>query len=1183
MHPNRFGEFFHALFGKTRSAAPTRAVDGDSDALFAELEEALGEFGFRWLCCCAIYPALRFPLTAYLGQFLARECGREAPSEEDYLALCRLPWFRAGAMPPEVRESLKRCLEPQRIESIEGAIKEFLDKADKETLEFVVDPTTQFDINRKTTEEEIPQDELLKHRDSGDTPAADAISVRYVLGSFVKSTRTSSFHASRAIARRLDLPLTGWREDGTIPLAIASVVAGLLIWKGADPLIEPMFRVSETVEIKKEISTESEENIRQPERFAKWRELSSQAIGAYRDKQYETSLKLTQQALEIAQNAFGDRDPATLTSLSNIATLQRLLGSPDTSASPRKAEQASVQASAKQPVLASDTSALYDRPVLVIDPGMHTAPIMRAAVDAAGKYVVTGSDDKTVRVWAVEDGKLLRTIRVPAGPGDVGKIHAVAINPDGSLIAAGGRTAGIGGKEMIYLFDRASGRTVQRITGLPNAVDNLMFSPDGSRLAAVLGGANGLRVYGKDQGWGEIGRDTDYGDNSYGAGFAADGRLATSSYDGKIRLYDRDLRLVATVEAKGGHRPYGTAFSPEGNRLAVGFTDSVAVDLYDGTNLTALRGPDTAGIDNGNLASVAWSVDGATLYAGGRFDRGSGSPVVAWGDRGRGPRRFLTAGRSSVTSLAALPDGGMVASAGDPFLARFDGKGGTAWTSLAPVADFRDQSHTLALSPDGMMVDFGYESGGKTPARIDLASLKLTRDPTKDGVTAPPRQDGLAIENWIDNVAPSLAGKPLPLQPYEISRALAIAPDGQRFVLGTDWTLRAFDRDGRPIWQQPAPTSTWAVNISGDGRLVVAAYGDGTIRWHRLDDGRELLAFMPLPDRSNWVAWTREGFYAATAGTRGVLQWAVNRSWDAPMETIPVSDIANFYRPDAIKLIIREMDLGRVIGLADMARAREAVRRRDAGGISPGARLHVLAVGINDYGPKAKSAQLRYAAADARDVLAAFNRESGGLYAAVQSQFLRDQDATWEGILDAFAVMRRAMQSGGGQDTAVVYFSGHGTIMDEQFNLVTYGIDIGNPAGLKKATLSQAELQGELAQLAALGRVVVLLDTAESGAIADAAVGDTALGKALTAANPRITVLTAASKGQAAREEASLGHGVFTFAVLEALDKADTDRNGIITVSELISYVKARARGLGGPEPQATMSFDGDLFTAHLR
>jgi WD domain, G-beta repeat len=58
-----------------------------------------------------------------------------------------------------------------------------------------------------------------------------------------------------------------------------------------------------------------------------------------------------------------------------------------------------------------------------------------------GAYAVTGSDDKTTRIWAAATGQLLRTIRLPQGPGHVGKVYAVAISPDGALVAAGGWTA----------------------------------------------------------------------------------------------------------------------------------------------------------------------------------------------------------------------------------------------------------------------------------------------------------------------------------------------------------------------------------------------------------------------------------------------------------------------------------------------------------------------------------------------------------------------------------------------------------------------------------------------------------------------------------------------------------------------------------------------------------------------
>jgi WD40 repeat protein len=65
-------------------------------------------------------------------------------------------------------------------------------------------------------------------------------------------------------------------------------------------------------------------------------------------------------------------------------------------------------------------------------------------------------------------------------------------------------------------------------------------------------------------------RDTEYGDRIWGVTFSADGQLATASYDGKVRLYDRAFRLVVPPkQVTGGREPFGIAFSPDGAFPAV--------------------------------------------------------------------------------------------------------------------------------------------------------------------------------------------------------------------------------------------------------------------------------------------------------------------------------------------------------------------------------------------------------------------------------------------------------------------------------------------------------------------------------------------------------------------------------------------------------------------------------------
>src|SRR6202012_4889199 len=122
------------------------------------------------------------------------------------------------------------------------------------------------------------------------------------------------------------------------------------------------------------------------------------------------------------------------------------------------------------------------RPMLRIETGMHVAVINRIGVDAQCRLAATASDDKTLRLWSLPGGRLLRTLRVPIGDGDAGKLNATALSPDGRFVAAGGSDAF--STDAVYIFDTTNGTLIARVGAFEEVIDHLAFSPDGRWLAA---------------------------------------------------------------------------------------------------------------------------------------------------------------------------------------------------------------------------------------------------------------------------------------------------------------------------------------------------------------------------------------------------------------------------------------------------------------------------------------------------------------------------------------------------------------------------------------------------------------------------------------------------------------------------------------------------------------------------
>jgi WD40 repeat protein len=542
-------------------------------------------------------------------------------------------------------------------------------------------------------------------------------------------------------------------------------------------------------------------------------------------------------------------------------------------------------------------------PILRVESEMHGALIRRLVFDPVHRRLITAGDDKTLRVWRLPHGRLERVLRPPIGPGYEGRIYALAVSPDGNTLAAGGWTGWDWDAEgSVYLFDARSGELIRRVAGFPDVIGSLAYSKDGRQLAVGLHADGGLWLL-RTSDYAPVARDEAYRDKILGTDFDREGRLAVVALDGYVRLYDRDLKLAGRLRTAPGRKPLTVRFSPDGRLLALSFHDAVAPAVLNAADLSLAFTPDTSGLRGlAAVTDVAWSDDGATLFACGEFTAPDRAAIFRWGARGRGALEELpVAARLRIADLQPLPGGGLAFAAEDPALGVLDAAGRQVLARGPQVLHFGHHDGTLKVSADGARVQFALGPGEARPVRFSLAARELRHGAGSELSGAATSSPSFAFAEWRNEARPVINGARLQLDDYEVGRAYAVSPDDSSLVLGTEWALRAYDRNAKPRWKVAAPAVVRNVVVTPRGDVAVASLSDGTIRWYRMEDGVEFLALFVNPSDEEWIAWTPAGYYASSTGGDNYIGWHLNRGKNIAGDFYRAIQFERIlYRPDLV-------------------------------------------------------------------------------------------------------------------------------------------------------------------------------------------------------------------------------------------------------------------------------------------
>ena len=581
-------------------------------------------------------------------------------------------------------------------------------------------------------------------------------------------------------------------------------------------------------------------------------------------------------------------------------------------------------------------------PVFRIETGMHTQSIRAVSTDRAGSVMVTGGYDKTLRVWSLSDGRLLKVLRPPIGPGNEGLVYSVAMSHDGTLVACGGFTAFYGGKKEkpeegfnIFIFSRSSGKLLMRIPGIPGVVSTLDFSPDGKLLAAGYPG--GLRIFRLHDRAGHVSFETTVelsfeNERIETARFHPGGTSLISLSDaGKIRKHS----LTTSGGTAAGHRdavvtgmkPRRLALSPDGTKIAIGFDSPGSLEVRDASDLSLMYHPQLGRHARSTYLAVAWSADSSTLYAaGGRTIDGRKAVLAFNGEQEPVVHKLPLA--DFINALATLPNGRFIAVSADPGIAVCTQSGTITMEKVAGQMTLAATKDKLRLSHDGLSAVMAMKTSKTMPTQTAKKFLFSLMDRDLTAVTPSAGNDGYASQrenhdNFRIEKAPEeiiVNGRTTKLSKGDSYQHHVIAPDGETALVATVFRVFAIERSGSIRWQISSPRTVSALAVSGDGRFAVVAHASGSINWYRMKDRIWLASLMLLHEGGRWLIWTPHGFYDASPGSEDMIGWHINSGKDREAQFFPASRFrSEKYKPGLLNSFFEDFDIEKLKRAAGVA------------------------------------------------------------------------------------------------------------------------------------------------------------------------------------------------------------------------------------------------------------------------
>lgn len=598
---------------------------------------------------------------------------------------------------------------------------------------------------------------------------------------------------------------------------------------------------------------------------------------------------------------------------------------------------------------------------VTIDTKGHMGLVKNVAFSPDGSLLYSASDDKTIRVWDVASGLLLKTYRGYIEDNHIGMINSGALSPNGDIFLAGGFLGSNERTGDIRIHNAHTGELIGLLEGNDEPVVALQFSPEGYlAFSGTNNGTVGIWNVNSKQGV----RLDGHSDGVYGICVAPkSGWFMSCGYDQKLVLWNYtkiaekgELEYVE-MERKHTGQIRNCAWSPSGKYIVtVGFDNKIILWNSKGKfieEVDHIVDPNLGETYNmGDINCVAFSASGDRIVVGTSLSNGHNAIIYSIPDGNR--LREFDVHTNAVISCAWFGENTIATAGGnDREILIWDASTGEIKNTLKGEG----KRMWRVAAGEGYAIGFGQTTKripavndfGELESAFNLSNLDLINRPDFSAYTSEViSNDSISISVNEDN-------------PYQIDisngstinvsgdtdgniRCISLAPDGN-VVVGCSYRTTMYNLKGKQIKEYKGHSAeVYSMAFSHDGRFMYTASGDQTIKiWNLADEGKlrmtfeeymdyverefgkeaidkvgmealtdlynenmnyievKAIATLYVANDKEWICWTNENYYATSRKGSRSVGFHVNQGHDVSAKYYEFEQFdVKFNRPDIV-------------------------------------------------------------------------------------------------------------------------------------------------------------------------------------------------------------------------------------------------------------------------------------------